>query len=146
MEKKDGFLQSLRERLVEYYHKLDPLLKEKEVLEDKIARIQQCIEGIKLLDEAERARLGEAMASKQLPPIPDHKFESLTLPEACRGLLQENTPMSLEQFKESLKKGGFKFDKRKKPGRQIHFTLVQIPQAKRRKDGFWEWQGQIPGR
>lgn len=145
MKGKNGFLQSLRGRLVEYYHELDPLLKEKRLLEDKLARVQQCIDGIKALEEAERARLG-IVAQEPLPGIPNHRFESMKLVDACRDLLRENLHMNLRQFEEYLKQGGFQFDPKKKPGRQIHFTLIKIPEAKRRGDGIWEWQGQISGR
>lgn len=144
MKGKNGFLQSLRERLVEYYRELDPLLKQKELLEGKIVCIQQCIERIRLLEEAERTRLGEAMVVQEpLPSIPNHRFESMKLVKACRDLLRENLQMNLHQFEEQLKQGGFQFDQQKKPGRQIHFTLVQIPQARRRGDGVWEWQENI---
>lgn len=145
MKGKNGFLQSLRERLVKYYHELDPLLKQKQLLEDKIVHIQQCIERIRLLEEAERARLGEAIVAQEpLPDIPNHRFESMKLVDACRDLLRENLQMNLRQFEEHLKQGGFQFGRQKKPGRQIHFTLIKIPEARRRKDGIWEWQGKIP--
>jgi len=40
---KTGFLQSLREQLGEYYCELAPLLKEKQLLEDKLTQIKQCV-------------------------------------------------------------------------------------------------------
>jgi len=140
MMKKDGFLQLLREQLAQYYRELDPLLKDREALEDKINQIQQCIERTKLLEEAERTRLGAEVKIEALPSIPNHRFESTTLPKACQILLQENTHMRLRQFEECLRKGGFQFKVGKSPGRQIHFALIRIPQAKRRRDGVWEWQ------
>lgn len=138
--KPDAFLQLLREQLAEYYRELDPLFKEKEALEDKVNHIQQCIDRVKLLEEAERARLGETVAVKELPPIPNHRFESVRLDKACRSLLQEHLRMNLRQFEECLRQGGFQFSKDKKPGRQIHFALIRVPEARRRSDGIWEWQ------
>lgn len=136
---KDGFLQLLRKQLAQYYRELDPLLKERGALEDKINQLQQCIEQTKMLEEAERTRLGVEVKIG-IPVIPNHRFESMTLHEACQTLLRENAYMTLRQLEESLRKGGFRFKEGKNPGRQIHFALIKISQAERRKNGVWVWQ------
>lgn len=139
--KKYAFYQLLNEQLAQYYRELDPLLKERKAIEDRTSQLYLCIEQTKVLLESERTRLGIKVAIG-IPVMPSHRFTSMTLPEACRILLQENTRMILRQFEELLRKGGFQFKEGKNPGRQIHFTLIKIPQAKRGKDGVWEWREQ----
>lgn len=135
------FLKELEEQLNKYNDELKKVTKEKQSLDQKIGQLERCIERVRLLHEAERERIGERILVIPTISISEYKFRSMSLSQALKTLLRKNLRMNLEQLEKHLRQGGFQFDAKKKPRRQIHFTLIKVRWAKRREDGVWEWRG-----
>ncbi len=135
------FLKELEEQLDKYNDELKKVTKQKQSLDQKIGQLERCIERVRLLHEAERERIGERILAIPTISISEYKFRSMPLSKALKILLRKNLRMNLEQLEEHLRQGGFQFDAKKKPRRQIHFTLIKVRWAKRREDGVWEWRG-----
>ncbi len=126
---KDNFLTVLQEQLIGYENELNKLEKEKQSFDEKIDQLERCIERVKLLEEAERTRIGRLKKVTPLPAITEDMFKGMSLSVALKTLLKGKPGMNLRQIEQYLRQGGFQFDDNRKPGRRIimwwfEFVLV----------------------
>lgn len=136
---KDSFLQQLQQQLTRYYDEFKRLSQQRQSLDETIYQLEQCIGRVKSLQEAEQERLGVKTQVSPAIAVSKNRFDSMSISEALKILLPESSG-NLDQLKERLRQGGFRFKENKSPRRQIHFALIKVPRAKRRVDGVWEYR------